>query len=159
MKKYLLMLLLLALILTGCADQSAVPEAGNLTFDLPEGYSVADKTDMNCSIVRDEDRAEVGGIILTQLTEKNMSEQMLLHLDSVTGTGVINEYFSWKAESKGTPIMLVSHYMTDPDTMVREEFHRIVFVKEGSVYDMWFDTKLIGVDEIEEIFYPLFDPK
>ena len=156
MKRYISLLLLFALILPGCADKTAVPEVGDFTFVLPEGYSVTDKTDTNCSITRDEDGTVVGGIILTQLTEKTMDEKIPLHLDSVTGPEVINEYFSWNAESEGSPVKLVTHYMTDPETNVKEEFYRILFVKDGGVYDMWFDMKLIDIDEVKEIFYPLF---
>ena len=121
---------------------------------LPDGYTITDISDTNCTIVKDGNA--VGGIILTQLTEKSMDEKIPLHLDSITGTEVINEYFSWDAESEGSPVKLVSHYMTDPETNVKEEFHRIIYVKDGGVYDMWFDTKMIDMDEIEEAFYPLF---
>lgn len=121
---------------------------------LPDGYTITDISDTNCTIVKDGNA--VGGIILTQLTEMSMDEKIPLHLDSITGTEVINEYFSWDAESEGSPVKLVSHYMTDPETNVKEEFHRIIYVKDGGVYDMWFDTKMIDMEEIEEAFYPLF---
>jgi len=157
MKKVFVIALALAclFVLNGCGktDVSLVT-TGDFTMALPDGYTITDITDTQCTIVKDG--IAVGGIILTQLTEKSMSEKILLHLDSVTGTQVLNEYFSWNAEAEGSPIKLVSHYATDPETGVKEEFHRIIFVKDGGVYDMWFDTKLIDTDEIAEKFYPLF---
>lgn len=155
MQKYISLLLFFSLILIGCTD-NAVPSVGDFAFDLPEGYSITNIEDINCSIARDEDGAVIGGIILTQLTEKRMDEKIPVHLDSVTGTEVINEYFAWSAELDGSPVKLVTHYVTDPNTNVKKEFYRIFFVRNGGVYDMWFDTSLIDVDAIEKDFYPLF---
>ena len=157
MKKIFVIALALSclFVLNGCgkADVPSVT-TGDFTMELPNGYTITDMTDTECTIVKDG--IAVGGIILTQLTEKSMEEKLPLHLDSVTGTEVINEYFSWNAEAEGSPVKLVSHYVTDPKTDVKEESHRIIFIKDGGVYDMWFDTKLIDIDEIEEKFYPLF---
>lgn len=157
MKKVFSIVLALSclLVLFGCG-KTDVPSVttGDFTMALPDGYTITDISDTNCTIVKDGNA--VGGIILTQLTEMSMDEKIPLHLDSITGTEVINEYFSWDAESEGSPVKLVSHYMTDPETNVKEEFHRIIYVKDGGVYDMWFDTKMIDMEEIEEAFYPLF---
>ena len=157
MKKILAILLALSclFVFVGCgkADVPAIT-TGDFSMVLPEGYTITDISDTECTIVKDGNA--VGGIILTQLTEKNMEEKLPLHLDTITGTEVINEYFSWNAESDGSPIKLVSHYITDPNTNVREEYYRIIFIKDGGVYDMWFDLKLVGLDEIEEKFYSLF---
>ena len=142
-------------ILFGCG-KAEVPTVttGDFSMTLPEGYTITDIGDTACTIQKDG--KAVGGIILTQLTEKTMEEKLPLHLDSLTGTDVINEYFSWDAESEGSPVKLVSHYVTDPVTKEKQEFYRILYVKDGGVYDLWFDTGSIDIDEIEEAFYPLF---
>ena len=73
MKKYLVLILLFMLILSGCSDKTIVPAAGDFSFDLPDGYSVTNTTDKNCSIVRDEDEVVVGGIEVTALKCKDVN--------------------------------------------------------------------------------------
>lgn len=166
MKRTVLIILALSylLILFGCSktEDPNLTEApnvttGDFTITPPAGYTIADISDMNCSIIRDEDGAVIGGIILTQLTEKSMEENLILHLNAITDAEYFSDYFSWNAESEGSPVKLVSHYVRDRKTNeLEEEFQRIIYVKDGGVYDMWFDTKLISMDEIEDSFYALF---
>ena len=166
MKRTVLIILALSylLILFGCSktEDPNLTEApnvttGDFTITPPAGYTIADISDMDCSIIRNEDGAVVGGIILTQLTEKSMEENIRLHLNSITEPEFYSDYFSWNAESEGSPVKLVSHYVRDRKTdELEEEFQRIIYVEDGDVYDMWFDTKLITMDEIEYSFYALF---
>ena len=60
--------LLTAMTLFGC---SAPPEVGDFTFDLPEGFSMADITEKSCTIVNSEN-IQVGGINLTGLRAKDI---------------------------------------------------------------------------------------
>ena len=157
MKKVFIVMLVISclLALCGCckADVSTVT-VGDFALPLPDGYTITNISNIKCTIVKGD--VAIGGVILTPLTPKTMDEKLPLYLDSITGTEVINEYFCWDAEASGTPVKLVSHYVTDPETNTKEEFYRIIFVKDGGIYDMWFDTELIGIDEVEEYFYPLF---
>ena len=171
MKKTVSIILVLSclLVLLGCGQTESsnvtdVPNTtvaptvtkGDFTMEPPDGYTIADISDMDCSIIRNEDGAVVGGIILTQLTEKSMEENIRLHLNSITEPEFYSDYFSWNAESEGSPVKLVSHYVRDRKTNeLEEELQRIIYVEDGDVYDMWFDTKLISMDEIDS-FYALF---
>lgn len=71
MKKILAIVLALSclLVLIGCckADVPSVT-TGDFTMTLPDGYTITDISDTKCTIVKDG--LAVGGIILTQLTEK-----------------------------------------------------------------------------------------
>lgn len=153
---FLLTVLSVLWVLAGCGkEEIPTVTTGDFRMEIPNGYTITDICDTKCTIMKGE--TEVGGIILTQLTEKNRNDKLPLYLDSVTGTNVINEYFSWDAVAEnGSAMQLVNHSVTDQQTKAKEEFHRILFVKDGGVYDMWFDTSLISYDEIQEAFYPLF---
>ena len=48
--------------------------------------------------------------------------------------------------------------VTDPDTQERAEYQRVLFVKDSSVYDMWFNKALIGEDMISA-FYSIAEAK
>ena len=71
MKKRIVFLLL-ALLLTGCASHSAVPDIGDFNLELPEGYAVADVADLDCKIVCSNDGAVVGGMEYTNLKHKDV---------------------------------------------------------------------------------------
>ena len=70
--KMCIVFLLLALLLTGCASHSAVPDIGDFNLELPEGYAVADVADLDCKIVCSNDGAVVGGMEYTNLKHKDV---------------------------------------------------------------------------------------
>lgn len=141
MKKYIVIGFLLAVILTGCADETVVPEKGDFSFELPEGYSISDVADKNCSIVRDEDNAVVGEIELTELKYKDLKDDdaknimMYLQNDFHMTNDVEYIAFHWGNEH---PIVCVSLKKYGED-----DFSHTFFEKASGIYHMWFDMKVM----------------
>ena len=147
--------LLTAMTLFGC---SAPPEVGDFTFDLPEGFSMADITEKSCSIVNSEN-IQVGGINLTGLRAKDIrksgSDDFGRYLNDVAWGC---EFFSWNGGDRSHPLQYMSMTVTDPDTQQKQEYYRVFFVRKSGVYDMWFDLAQIHRDTVSE-FFPIAEAK
>lgn len=72
---YFLALLLMATMLVGCGDKTVVPEKGDFSFSLPEGYSIASITDTQCDIIHDDSGTVIGGIAVTDLRLKDLKDE------------------------------------------------------------------------------------
>ena len=70
--KKCIVFLLLAVLLTGCAGHSAVPDVGDFNLELPAGYMISDVADLDCKIVRSDDDVVVGGMEYTTLKHKDV---------------------------------------------------------------------------------------
>ena len=155
MRKVLsIMLIVLALLSCGCERSEPVPEKGDFSFTLPEGYSIGQITDKDCVITGKEGTA-IGGIRLAEMTLRDHRDSdgpaIPRYLDGlVEGC----EFFSWVEGDKKAPVRFITQQFTDPDTRERRILYRILFIKDGGVYDMWFDTGLISEDEIQR-FHPI----
>lgn len=145
MKKYAALIVLFMFILTGCSDQTVVPEAGDFSFDLPDGYSVANITEQNCSIVRDEDGVIVGGIEVTALKHKDVngrnSENVILYLQNDFHMTNNIEYtaFHWGKTHKIIEVSLKKH----TDDGQEEMFLHYFFEKDPVIYHCWLDTDAV----------------
>ena len=155
MKKTLLSILLIltAVLLLGCQEQP-IPEKGDFTFSLPEGYSLSNITDKNCDILR-EDGTVVGGIILTEISQKDMkkdsdSPAIPRYLDSVAGPENMSEYFCWLGDEPDYPTLYMSHYVTNLETKEKTEYKRLIFVRDGGVYDLWLDPQIMDENHISD---------
>lgn len=142
MKNYITLILLFMLILTGCSDKTVVPEVGDFSFDLPNGYSVANITDKNCSIVRDEDGVVVGGIEVTALKLKDVNgskgENVMLYLQNDFHMTNDIEYIAshWGKTHKIVEVSLKKH----ADDGQEEMFLHYFFEKDLGIYHCWLDT-------------------
>ena len=149
MQKNLVWLLFcLAVFCCGCAKAEPIPEKGDFSFVLPEGYSISDVTDKDC-IILNEQEAAIGGIRLAEMTVKDYLDSdgpaIPRYLDDlIEGC----EFFSWVGGDKKAPVRYITQQFNDPDTQERRVFYRILFIKDGGVYDMWFDTALISDEQI-----------
>ena len=79
MKKSISLLLMLILVLSGCntsaePPETVVPAPADFSFTLPEGYSIAYVEEYCCSILRDTDCIVVGGMEVTSLSRKALTE-------------------------------------------------------------------------------------
>ena len=141
-------ILMLALAVTGCAFREEAPEAGNFSFELPEGFTISDVTDMTCT-VRDGEGTVVSTIRLTDITPSQLWDDddgaLPRYLNKVA-YGC--EYFGWKGGDEAHPLHYITLYFPDPDTLERRESYRVLFVKDGGVYDMWLDRKKLDADTI-----------
>ncbi len=141
--------LLLSAIISGCG--SKMPEKGDFSFDLPEGFSVSDVTDQNCSIVHDEDGTAVGGIELTQLKRRDLKDS-----DTINAMKYVQHEFhktndiEFFASNWGDkhPIITINLTKYEDDSEEKHDFSHIFFEneKDSGVYHMWFDLAVIDSD-------------
>ena len=140
-------ILMLALAISGCAFREEVPEAGNFSFELPEGFTISDVTDMTCTVL-DGDGTVVSTIRLTDITPSQLwyDDGALPRYLNKVAYGC--EYFGWKGGDEAHPLHYITLYFPDPDTLERRESYRVLFVKDGGVYDMWLDRKKLDADTV-----------
>lgn len=157
MKKTAILFLILVLgitIMAGCQNTPKSPKA-DFSFQIPDGYTILDATDTSCSIVSNE--TVVGGIILTQLNEKDLnskphSDDFYRYMDSVAGPDLISEYILMGTGDKEL-IEVVNHMVTDPETDEVHNYQRLFFVRNSAIYDMWFDMEVMDENAVKK-FYP-----
>ena len=146
--RWILVFLMLALAVSGCGSREAVPEVGDFSFELPEGFIISDVTDTSC-IVLDGEGAVVSTIRLTDITPSQLWDDddgaLPRYLNKVA-YGC--EYFGWKGGDEAHPMYYITLYFGDPDTLERRESYRVLFVKNGGVYDMWLDKKNLDEDTV-----------
>lgn len=146
--RWILVFLILALAVSGCGSREAVPEAGNFSFELPEGFTISDVTDTSCTVL-DGEGAVVSTIRLTDITPSQLWDDddgaLPRYLNKVA-YGC--EYFGWKGGDEAHPLHYITLYFPDPDTLERRESYRVLFVKDGGVYDMWLDRKKLDADAV-----------
>ena len=154
MKKLFVICLLLVLVLSGCGSPAAsdasyetlVPEVGDFTFALPEGYSVADIEDFACTILRDEDGAAVGGMEVTALTQNALTEDkaksILLYLQKDFHKTNDVEYITshWTEGDPMVTVHLRKHGEDGSETM----YSHIFFQHGSNVYHLWLDENVAG---------------
>ena len=145
--RWILVFLILALAVSGCGSREAVPEAGNFSFELPEGFTISDVTDMTCT-VRDGEGTVVSTIRLTDITPSQLWDDDNALPRCLNKVAYGCEYFGWKGGDEAHPLHYITLYFPDPDTLERRESYRVLFVKDGGVYDMWLDRKKLDADAV-----------
>lgn len=152
-KKILMIFLVVAVFCCGCQKKSeprVLPEKGDFSFVLPEGYFIGEMEDRSCLIFNEEGIA-IGGIRLADLLPKELAADgsaVPQYLDSLVPG---SEYFAWLGSDKDNPVQYVTHQFTDPDTQERRIISRMLFVRDGIVYDLYLDTALVSDEEISQI--------
>ena len=153
--RFLILFTLLAMLLLGCQNQP-IPEKGDFTFSVPDGYSLSNITDKTCDILR-EDGTLVGGIVLTEITPEDMkrnsdSPAIARYLDSVAGLENMSEYFSWLGEEPDYPTLYMDHFVTNLETQEKTTYKRVIFVRDGGVYDLWFDLQVMDKEDVPNFY-------
>ena len=69
--KWILAVLMLTLALSGCGSREKVPQVGDFSFELPEGFTISNVTDMTCTVL-DGDGTVVSTIRLTDITPSQL---------------------------------------------------------------------------------------
>lgn len=153
MKKCIIFVLFLTLVLTGCAEKAEVTVVGDFSFNLPEGYSIANKTDENCDIMREEDGAVIGGVELTALKLKdidgsNNDDDVILYLQNNFHMTNDVEYiaFHWGNKHQIIEISLTKH----SDDEKEEQFLHYFFEKASSIYHCWLNTDEVTLEIAEQ---------
>mgnify|MGYP006956041341 CR=1 FL=1 len=73
--KFACVVFALLVILTGCSGKAVEAKQADFSFNTPEGYSLSDVTDESCNIVSDEDGTVIGGITVTSLKPKLLTNE------------------------------------------------------------------------------------
>ena len=143
-----LVFLVLAMVISGCGSREEIPEVGDFSFELPEGFTISDVTDTSCTVL-DAEGAVVSTIRLTDITPSQLwddDDGALPRYFNKVAYGC--EYFGWKGGDEAHPLHYITLYFSDPNTLERREGYRVLFVKDGGVYDMWLDREKLDEDTI-----------
>ena len=141
---------MLALLLTGCASHSAVPDIGDFNLELPEGYAVADVADLDCKIVCSNDGAVVGGMEYTNLKHKDVygkkTDNIMRYLQEEFHQTYNVEYMAthWGNKNKIVSVNLEKQ-MEDGQEQL---FTHIFFERYQVVYHMWLDAEMVDSETV-----------
>lgn len=158
MKKLLTLVLATIFILCGCAENPVASAAGDFTFYPPVGYFIEDITDLNCTIVRDEDFTVVGGIEVTTLSHKSLTRKndnsIILYLQDEFHKTLDVEYIleRW---NDGVPMVIV-HLRKHEDSHSETMFSHIFFLKDDWVYHLWLNEDVAG-EEAADAFLKVLE--
>ena len=145
--KWILAVLMLTLALSGCGSREKVPQVGDFSFELPEGFTISDVTDMTCTVL-DGEGAVVSTIRLTDITPSQLWDDDGALPRYLNKVAYGCEYFGWKGGDEAHPLHYITLYFPDPDTLERRESYRVLFVKDGGVYDMWLDREKLDAQTV-----------
>lgn len=115
---------------------------GGFDFTLPDGMFIPeeDNTGTDCPIVCAGQR--IGGFIRTELEPSaliaNDMHDLVDYLQQYVPEGLVYEYMGG-----GSGIVDMSFILVDPNTIQHREFKHWFFEKDGSVYDLWLDTRYV----------------
>lgn len=152
MKKCIALAVLVIAILTGCADKTVVPEIGDFSFALPDGYVTADVTAQNCTIVRNSDSQTVGGIEITTLNLKDIegkkTDNVMMYLQNAFHKTYDVEYIAthWGDKHKVVAVNLEKHEEAGGET----SYYHLFFEKDSGVYHIWLNKDVLGADQERE---------
>ena len=148
--KKCIVFLLLALLLTGCASHSAVPDLGDFNLELPEGYAVADVADLDCKIVCSNDGAVVGGMEYTNLKHKDVygkkTDNIMRYLQEEFHQTYNVEYMAthWGNKNKIVSVNLEKQTEDGQEQL----FTHIFFERYQVVYHMWLDAEMVDSETV-----------
>ena len=148
--KKCIVFLLLALLLTGCASHSAVPDIGDFNLELPEGYAVADVADLDCKIVCINDGAVVGGMEYTNLKHKDVygkkTDNIMRYLQEEFHQTYNVEYMAthWGNKNKIVSVNLEKQTEDGQEQL----FTHIFFERYQVVYHMWLDAEMVDSETV-----------
>ena len=145
--KWILAVLMLTLALSGCGSREKVPQVGNFSFELPEGFTISNVTDMTCTVL-DGEGTVVSTIRLTDITPSQLWDDDGALPRYLNKVAYGCEYFGWKGGDEAHPLHYITLYFSDPNTLQRREGYRVLFVKDGGVYDMWLDREKLDAQTV-----------
>ena len=146
---------LLLVVLLGCSGKDTDVKQADFSFNLPEGYSLSDVTDESCNIVSDEDNAIIGGITVTNLKPKllsneNSTTEIMTYLQNEFHKTNNVEFIALYG-GKEKPSVTINLTKIADDTGEKSHFQHIFFEKGGIVYHLWLDMDVVDPEAADEI--------
>lgn len=154
MKKVLSLVLIILVIFTLVCVVLHTKDTSNsedaFAFELPNGFTISDISDKECSII-DEAGLCIGGFTITEMKKKDIKDS-----DGVSLAQYLNqihegsEYIAWNGADPKKPVKYVNESVPIKNSGEHKEFYHVFFERNSLVYDMWFDTDMIDSDMIEK---------
>ena len=139
-----LLLLLLTLMLAGCGsarEQANDPDPFKAT--LPSGYTLTMcPLDDGEAMITNSDDVQIGGLILTDLNAKDLTDSESFPLMHYLNKTLWNcQTFAWDEDQEDHPVYRVTLYTAaDGENPV---FDRVLFERNSKVYDLWFASDMV----------------
>ena len=139
-----LLLLLLTLMLAGCGsarEQANDPDPFKAT--LPSGYTLTMcPLDDGEAMITNSDDVQIGGLILTDLTAKDLTDSESFPLMHYLNKTLWNcQTFAWDEDQEDHPVYRVTLCTAaDGENPV---FDRVLFERNSKVYDLWFASDMV----------------
>lgn len=148
----LLMAILLAIIFGMCLNEDESLKMEDFSFNLPEGYSVVNVTDNNCSIAYGNENTHVGGLEISQmkksvLSTKGTTEIMTYLQENFHKTN--NVEFAAFVGGEKRPYVCITLTKIDDVTGEKCKYYHVFFEKNRHVCHAWFDEDVID-QEVEK---------
>lgn len=142
-----LLFLLLTLMLAGCGsarEQANSPDPFKAT--LPSGYTLTMcPLDDGEAMIWNSDDAQIGGLILTDLTAKDLTDSESFPLMHYLNKTLWNcQWLTWHGDQDGHPVLRVSQSTAEDGT--HDVFNRVLFERNAKVYDLWFASDMVDRD-------------
>lgn len=158
--KKLTALILLALLLAGCAAEGHEPATPDFAITLPEGYSLSPLSQTECAILRDGET--VGGLRLTELgsdLEKVEDDLLYRYIDSLAPAPLMAEFMAMYWDQEDLCYIGVTLKITDPEANTVQNHSHYLFLRSGGIYDLWLDDAILDEDAQDPVFRAIYDGK
>ena len=154
----LVIVLIFVLSISACGNDMPPVTKGDFSFTLPDGYSVQNLTEIDCTFLRDEDGARVGGAEVTPLRKRDLCNKgitkIMKYLQEEFHKTNNVEFFSFAGEGD-TPYVNISLQRPNETGQYKRHFSHLFFFKDDAVYHVWLDTDVID-EEIRQHILDIF---
>ena len=152
------LILVVTILLAGCAKSDPIPQKADFSFPLPEGYSLADETEEDC-VIADKDGRAVGGFAVTKLRRRDLKDSntknILRYLQGEFHKTNNVEFMAMHGGEED-PFVVVTMTRHSDDSNEQRRFNHTFFEHGSMVYHLWLDCDLLDEEETHEIKSTVF---